>query len=122
MAASNQKIVSAKKESVNGSKKPYLRLNQDSLFTATQNLKPSTVILWLYIIKNQDGWNFELSSKHACKMCGISIQTYNRCIDELKEKGYLVKVNNKTNRWICYEMPERYKGKLQIDDFMENFF
>jgi hypothetical protein len=30
----NQKIVRAEKENINGKKKPYLRLNQDSLFIA----------------------------------------------------------------------------------------
>lgn len=111
MAENNQKRVMAIKETVNGNKKPYIRLNQDSMFTAMQNLGANAFKLYLYIIKNQDKWEFELSSKHACQLCSFSLSTYNRAVDELKTKGYLKKIGTSGNRWACYELPEEVKEK-----------
>lgn len=114
----NQKAVKAFKESVNGKRKAFFQVNQDSLFIAMQNLKPNTFKLWCYLIKNQNGWEFNLSSKHACELCDMSINTYNACIGELIEKKYLVRIDTKSNKYICYELPNDYKeqaGLLNTD-------
>lgn len=122
MAVSNQKIVSARKENVNGKKKPYIRVNQDSLTIAMQNLKPNTFKVWLYIIKNQDNWNFELSSKHGSTFTGMCVKTFEACINELIQKGYLEPADRSNNRWICYELPQAYKEEAAKVDIECNEF
>lgn len=109
----NQKIVYAVKESVNGKKKPYIRVNQDSLTIAMQNLKANTFKVWLYIIKNQDSWNFQLSSKHGSQFTGMCTKTFESCINELIAKGYLQCVDEQRNRWVCYELPVDYKEQAE---------
>ena len=116
MPVSNQKIVFASKESVNGKVKPYMRINVDSMSIAMQNLKPNSFKVWCYIIKNQDKWNFELSSKHGSEFTGMCVKTFEACVNELIEKGYLVPVDKSKNRWACYELPERYKEQAAAAD------
>ena len=110
----NQKEIRVSKELVNGKRKTFFQVNQESLFAAMQNLKPNSFKLWCYLIKNQNGWDFKLSSKHACELCDMSRGTYNDCIEELIEKKYLVCTDTKSNRYICYELPQEYKEAASL--------
>lgn len=118
----NQKVVFAVKESVNGKKKPYMRVNQDSMSIAMTNLKPNTFKVWCYIVKNQDNWNFQLSSKHGSQFTGMCVKTFESCVNELIEKGYLELVNKEQNRWAFYELPEAYKEQAEaVDTAVDEF-
>lgn len=70
---------------------------------AARDLKYSTMILWLYCSRYQDGDEFILSPKAVKEIMGMSERTYTRCKDELIEKGYLVKI--KDNHYMFYEKP-----------------
>ena len=47
--------------------------------------------LWLYIEKNQDGFELELSQK-ACESWGLKKDSYRRAKSELIQKNYLREV------------------------------
>jgi hypothetical protein len=52
-------------------------------------------------LKNE--YSFALSSKAAEENFGIKIKQYNKAVEELKEKGYLV--NIKGNEYLFLELP-----------------
>ena len=70
---------------------------------AARDLKYSSMILWLYCSRYQDGDEFILSPKAVKETMGLSERTYRTCKSELIEKGYLVKVGD--NHYMFYEMP-----------------
>ena len=51
--------------------------------------------LYMYIAKNQNGYNFSLSSSDFCRWSGLGIAAYNSAFEELKEQGYLVPKSSK---------------------------
>lgn len=66
----------------------------------------------MYFAKNQNGYEFALSSKDAEKTFGIKIKQYNNAIKELEEKGYLV--ITKGNNYIFYETPVNTKEDKDV--------
>lgn len=77
--------------------------NIEAECAAARDLKYSTMILWLYCSRYQDGDEFILSPKAVKEIMGMNERTYTRCKDELIEKGYLVKVGD--NQYMFYEKP-----------------
>lgn len=65
--------------------------------------------MWVYFSKNQQGYEFELSSKHAEETFSLSKRRYDNAIKELTEGGFLVDTNidpnEVKNRWTFYEIP-----------------
>lgn len=121
MAASNQKVVTISKKRVNGKVEPYIQFNQKSMFIAMKHLNGNAFKLYCYFTKNQDKWTFELSSKHACEVCGFSRDTYNSAIEHMIKLGYLVSIDKEKNRWVFYELPEKLDEKI-ADNGMEFHF
>ena len=68
------------------------------------SLKPSTVKVWFYFAKNQEGYEFDLSSVAVCNYCNISDKTYREAIKELTDLRYLVQTGKNTFEF--YEMPK----------------
>jgi hypothetical protein len=68
------------------------------------NLKPSTLKVWFYFAKNQEGYEFDLSSVAVCSFCSVSDKTYREAIKELTNLRYLVQTGKNTFEF--YEMPK----------------
>lgn len=79
-------------------------INSNALSSACINLKPSTFKVWLYFAKNQEKYEFDLSSVAVCEYCNISDKTYREAIKELTDKRYLVQVGKSCFEF--YEMPK----------------
>lgn len=62
--------------------------NEDGLYEAMKNLKPSSLKLYLYILFQSEN-EFILSPKDVSEKCGIGITTVFSAENELYEKGYL---------------------------------
>ena len=77
--------------------------NIEAECAAARDLKYSSMILWLYLSRNQNGYELALSPKDVEETMGLSERTYRTCKNELMEKGYLVQV--KGNRYMFYEKP-----------------
>ena len=82
----------------------FTKINIAALNNAMVDLKPSTVKVWLYFAKNQEGYSFELSSVAVCSFCNICDKTYKDSIKELVEKRYLVQREKKV--FDFYELPQ----------------
>jgi ferredoxin len=59
---------------------------------AAQKLDAGAFKLWVYFAKNQNGYEFALSSSEVEKTFGMKIKQYNNAVKELIEKGYLVEI------------------------------
>ena len=46
--------------------------------------------MYMYLAKNQDKYQFALSSADFCAWSGLGMTAYNSAFQELKDKGYLV--------------------------------
>lgn len=88
----NQKIVKVSKEPCNKSNL-YATINLEAMEGAAQSLDAGAFKLWCYFAKNQNNYEFALSSKDVLDTFGMKIKQYNNAVDELIEKGYLVKQN-----------------------------
>ena len=98
----NQLVVEVQKEPCDKTHLYSMR-NLEAEAAAARDLKYSTMILWLYLSRNQNGYELALSPKDVEETMGLSERTYRTCKDELIEKGYLVKVGD--NQYMFYEMP-----------------
>ena len=62
--------------------------NQDALQQAMTKLKGSGLKMWLYLCKNQEKYQFELS-RQACLEWGIKKDSYYDGFNDLVNNGYL---------------------------------
>lgn len=121
MGKSNQKTVKVNKELCN-KENIYTAINLDALNNAAKVLDGDAFKMWIYFSKNQNGYEFELSSKHAEETFSFSKRRYDNAIKELTKGGFLVDANidpnEVKNRWTFYEIPlEQNNNKpLQQND------
>lgn len=98
----NQKSVRINKEKCD-KQNLYSVINLSAMEEAARDLDAGAFKLWVYFSKNQDNYEFALSSKAVEQEFGIKIKQYNNAVKELTDKGYLV--NTKGNNYIFNEIP-----------------
>lgn len=96
MSVTNQKIVTINKAK-SDKQNIYGIVNVNAAQRASKVLKAGGFKLWVYFNLQQDGYRFELSSKHLKDTWGIGIKQYNNAIHELIEAGYLIQKNEESN-------------------------
>lgn len=99
----NQRSIRINKE-VSDRENLYAIINLDALNLAIGILSHTTFKLWMYLDKNQKGYEFALSRQGAMKALNISKGTYKKAFDELTAEGYLVE--NGKNQYDFYELPK----------------
>lgn len=99
MTSPNQKLLVVSKEEQG--KHTIIQLK--ALERASRDLQGETFKLWLYLAKNQNGYELALSMVDAISWGIGSKSSYYRAIKELEKKGYLQKSGN---RYIFYELPK----------------
>lgn len=104
MSAPNQKHIACSHKQPCDESNIYARINQEAIRNAMLNLKPSTVKVWFYFAKNQEYYEFDLSSVAVCNYCNISDKTYREAIKELVDLRYLVQTGK--NVFEFYELPK----------------
>lgn len=104
MSVPNQKTIGGTHKEPCDKQNIYAKINIKAIDTAMNILKPSTVKVWFYFAKNQEGYKFELSSKAVCAFCNITDKTYREAIKELVEQRYLIQ--KAKNIYDFYEMPQ----------------
>lgn len=95
----NQKLLVVSKEEQG--KHTIIQLN--ALERASRDLQGETFKLWLYLVKNQNGYELALSMADAISWGIGSKSSYYRAIKELECKRYLQKSGS---RYIFYELPK----------------
>ena len=98
----NQKIVKVTKEPCD-KQHYYGVINLLAMEKAALDLDAGAFKLWIYFAKNQNNYEFALSSKDAEETFGIKIKQYNNAVTQLIDKGYLV--NTKGNNYTFLENP-----------------
>lgn len=110
----NQRIITISKRK--GDKKNlYTSICLDALDEAGKTLKQkASMKLYIYFVKNQNNYNFELSSKDFCEWSGCSIEAYRTAFKELIEKEFLHKTNidGSNEYYIFYDKPPEKQSKI----------
>lgn len=106
----NQKVVTVDKQPTKD--KLHAQINMEALNAAALDLDAGAFKLWIYFSKNQNGYEFALSSKAVEETFGIKIKQYNNAIATLTEKGYLVMT--KGNKYVFNEIPVMTKGNKDV--------
>ena len=104
MSAPNQKRITGIHKEPCDKSHVYALINQEAIRNAMLELKPSTVKVWFYFAKNQESYEFDLSSVAVCEYCNISDKTYREAVKELVDKRYLVQTGKNTYEF--YEIPK----------------
>lgn len=107
----NQKVVRVEKE-ICDKQHLYAAINLEAMELAAQKLDAGAFKLWCYFAKNQNGYEFALSSKAAQDTFGIKIKQYNNAVEELIAKGFLV--NTKGNNYLFKENPVNTKSNNAV--------
>lgn len=84
-----QKIVKVNKEVCN-KQNLYATINLEAMSKSAIDLDAGAFKLWVYFAKNQNNYEFALSSKDANETFGLKKKQYDNAVAELIEKGYLV--------------------------------
>lgn len=123
MSVENQKVVEIGARPKRDKNNLYAMVNLDALKEAMKNLKGSSMKMWMYFNKNQNGYKFDLS-RADCLEWGIKKDSYYSAIADLIERGYLVPIREGSNHYMFYEVPlsENTKGVVKEDSEKENWF
>lgn len=104
----HQRTVKVKKTATD-KKHKYTSNNLEALAEASRNLQTlGGFKLYMYFAKNQDDYNFALSSTDFKEWSGLGLRAYTTAFEELKSKGYLVALNDKETIYF-------FRDKLDIE-------
>lgn len=94
--------------------------NMEAIEKAARNLDAGAFKLWCYLAKNQDGYVFSLSSKHARESFGLKSSQYNEAVSKLKEGNYLVSrsktKSEKGGYWYFKDIPEEIEDAISHEN------
>ena len=108
----NQKVVKVNKEK-SDKEHLYTIISLDALqYVCLDELTPAAMKLWLYFMKNQNGYTMALSKVDAMKWGIGSKSSYDRAVKELKDKGYLIAAEG--NYWNFYDIPPEAKQTMLV--------
>lgn len=105
MAVPNQLTATIQREAPSPNR--FVKINEDSIAAAMKALTPVEFQVWMYLAKNQNGIEWEISPQAACNEWGIKVSSFHKAISTLKKAGYLVPKDEttKTKYWF-YEKPK----------------
>jgi DNA-binding MarR family transcriptional regulator len=105
MAVQNQNVATIVRETP--SENNFVKINEDSIAEAMKALTPVEFQVWMYLAKNKDGIEWEISPQAACNQWGIKVSSFHKAITTLKKAGYLVPKDEKTKtQYWFYEKPK----------------
>ena len=114
MSVPNQRVIYIMRDSENA-RSNYFKIGHKQLDKAVNDLNANTFKLYIYLANNKDNYKLELSSKHFILWSGTSDSTYDRAFKELKEKGYLIEIPDKKNRYFFVEESKTYNERHKED-------
>lgn len=92
-----------------------LKVNKKIFEKALKDLSGNEFKLWCYFYNNEENSEFALSSAHAIRVLGFSKPTYNRAIQTLIEKKYLIQTSRE-NYYIFADTPETIPTLTILED------
>lgn len=117
MAVANQKIVViAPRQAYT---KDFSRIHNEALQKAMQQLKGEHLKLWLYLIKNKDNYQLELSQK-ALEEWGLKKDSYYKAVKSLINLGYLTPAKDGSNIYTFTEYQSDSQFAKKFSDFAKD--
>lgn len=105
MATPNQLVATIQREAP--SPNNFVKINENSIALAMKALTPVEFQVWMYLAKNKNGIEWEISPQDACNQWGIKVSSFHKAITTLKKAGYLVPKDEKTKtQFWFYEIPK----------------
>lgn len=93
----------------------FIMVRWDEYIEASKILTPSGLKLFMYLAKNQDGYEFYFSSKNYCDTFGVTDKTYRNARAELFEKGYLREGENNNVFFSANRAYKDTKEKVKLE-------
>ena len=118
MSVPNQLVITVQKEKTD-KQHLYSCINLEAIDYAAIHLRTVGAFkLWMYIAKNQNEYEFELSRAAFCAWSGLSPSAYQDAIKLLKEQSFLVQSATQKNKLIFYEKPQTQTMPKNEGDFI----
>ena len=112
----NQRVLTIHKEPTDKQHK-YTCNSLEALGEAAKRLQSKGGFkLYMYLAKNQDKYNFALSSSDFCTWSGLGIAAYRTAFEELEKQGYLIINGSSTNNYIFYDKAQKEDEAAQKDN------
>ena len=112
----NQRVLTIHKEPTDKQHK-YTCNSLEALGEAAKRLQSKGGFkLYMYLAKNQDKYNFALSSSDFCNWSGLGIAAYRTAFEELEKQGYLIINGSSTNNYIFYDKAQKEDEAAQKDN------
>lgn len=109
MAAPNQLVATIQREAPSANN--FVKINEDSIAAAMKALTPVEFQVWMYLAKNKNGIEWEVSPQAACEQWGIKVSSFHKAITTLKKAGYLIPKDEKTKtQYWFYEKPREQES------------
>lgn len=109
MASPNQLVATINREKPSANH--FVKINEDSVALAAKTLTPVEFQVWMYLAKNKDGIEWEISPQAACNDWGIKVSSFHKAIATLKRVGYLVPKDEKTKtKYWFFEIPREQEN------------
>lgn len=111
----NQRILTISKAPTDKQHK-YTANNLEALDEAARRLQSKGGFkLYMYLAKNQDKYNFALSSSDFCAWSGCALTAYNTAFKELETEGYLIPKEEGSSIYTFYDKSQK---ESQIKEIM----
>ena len=111
MAYANQKVIKINKRPL---VKPYYYTKMENLQQAMQTItKVSALKMFLYLSKNEDKKDWDLSSKDFRFWTGLSKNMADEAIDELIKLGYIIQPNPDIKRYSFFDNIDDTKAEKE---------
>ena len=111
----NQRTVSVHKEECS-KKNKYTANNLAALDEAARMLQSKGGFkLYMYMAKNQDKYNFELSSSDFMQWSGLGYSAYTTAFKELEDKKYLILKEGTDTVYTFYDKAQTPEEKVKIE-------
>lgn len=111
----NQRVITIHKENCDSNNK-YTTNNLSALDEAAYRLQSKGGFkLYMYLAKNQNKYNFALSSTDFCLWSGLGIAAYRSAFNELVDNGYLILKKYNSNTYTFYDKAQK-EDKESIDN------
>ena len=112
----NQRVLTIHKEPTDKQHKFTLN-NLEAMGEAARRLQSKAGFkLYMYLAKNQDKYNFALSSSDFCNWSGLGIAAYRTAFEELEKQGYLIINGSSTNNYIFYDKAQKEDEAAEKDN------
>lgn len=112
----NQRVLTIHKEPTDKQHK-YTCNSLEALGEAAKRLQSKGGFkLYMYLAKNQDKYNFALSSSDFCNWSGLGIAAYRTAFEELEKQGYLIINGSSTNNYIFYDTAQKEDEAAEKDN------